>query len=108
MSVNSEILLVMVTWPDGVPVEQLAQGVLEKRLAACVNAVPGVESWFRWKDQIDCEKEKVLLIKTTNARYMELEAHIRAVHPYDLPEIVAIPTQRGWEPWLQWVREETS
>ena len=101
------VLLVMTNVPDAACAEKLAQALLERKLAACVNCLPGVKSFYRWQGAIEEASELSLLIKTTVACYVELQAAIKSLHPYDMPEIIAIPVTHGWEPYLGWVVEET-
>lgn len=78
-----------------------------KKLAACVNIVSGCESHYRWRGKLETAGEVRVLIKTTADRYAELEAAIRALHPYELPEIIAVPVINGLSAYLDWVAEET-
>jgi periplasmic divalent cation tolerance protein len=103
-----EVLLVMTTLPDEASAEALAARLVELRLAACVNVMAPCRSVYRWQDKTENAAEVPLMIKTTAARYAELEAAIRAAHPYELPEIVAIPITRGLPGYLAWVAAETA
>ena len=78
------------------------------RTAACVNILAPCRSVYRWKGAVQHDEEHPLLIKTTAARYPALEAAIRAGHPYELPEIIAVPVERGLPEYLNWVASETS
>jgi len=100
-------LLVLTNLPDRAAAEQLAASLIGKRLAACVNILAPCRSVYRWKDAVQQDEEHPMLIKTTIARYAELETAIRAVHPYELPEIIAIPVERGLPAYLDWVASET-
>lgn len=100
-------LLVMTNMPDAVTAHTLARQLVESRLAACANIMPGVQSIYRWQGAIEEAAEVTLLIKTTERRYDELEAAIRAGHPYDLPEVIAVPVDYGSASYLNWVAEET-
>jgi len=100
-------LLVLTNLPDRAAAERLADVLVEKRLAACVNILAPCLSVYRWKDAVQHDEEHPLLIKTTAGRYAELEAAIRAGHPYDLPEIIAVPLERGLPEYLAWVATET-
>jgi len=86
---------------------EIARRLVEKRLAACVN-VSGVTSFYRWKGEFCCDPEVLLVIKTTLSRVKEAMTEIRAVHPYELPEMIVIPVEGGHPPYLAWVREETT
>lgn len=100
-------LLVLTNLPDRQAAERLAAMLLEKRLAACVNLLAPCRSVYRWKDAVQHDEEHPMLIKTTAERYPALEAALRAGHPYELPEIIAVPIERGLEAYLQWVAAET-
>ena len=101
-------LLVFTNLPDRAAAERLADSLIKERLAACVNILAPCQSVFRWKSDIQHDEEYPLLIKTTEARYAELEAAIRAAHPYELPEIIAVPIERGLPAYLDWVATETA
>ena len=101
------MLLVLTNLPDREAAERLAGDLIEKRLAACVNILAPCRSVYRWKDAVQHEEEHPMLIKTTPECYAELEAAIRAGHPYALPEIIAVPVERGLPAYLDWVVAET-
>lgn len=101
------VLLVLSTLPDAASAERLAARVIEERVAACVNVLAPVRSMYRWKGVVETATEVPVLIKTTRERYPALEALIRTEHPYELPEIVAVPVERGLEAYLTWVGQET-
>jgi periplasmic divalent cation tolerance protein len=100
-------LLVITNLPDRDSAEKLAALLIEQRLAACVNILAACASVYRWQDEIQHDEEHPLLIKTVQARYADLEAAIRASHPYELPEIIAVPLTHGLPAYLQWVASET-
>jgi periplasmic divalent cation tolerance protein len=99
-------LLVLTNLPDRPAAERIADLVIEKRLAACVNIL-ACRSVYRWKGAVQHDEEHPLLIKTSAERYPELEAAIRAAHPYELPEIIAVPIERGFTAYLDWLAAET-
>jgi periplasmic divalent cation tolerance protein len=101
-------LLVLTNLPDRAAAERLAQMLIEKRVAACVNILAPCRSVYRWKDAVQQDEEHPMLIKTTAECYSALEAAIRAGHPYELPEIIAVPVERGLPAYLDWVAAETS
>lgn len=101
------MLLVLTNLPDRGAAERLARDLIESRLAACVNILAPCRSVYRWKDAVQQEEEHPMLIKTTAGRYADLEAAIRARHPYELPEIIAVPVERGLPAYLDWVVAET-
>lgn len=100
-------LLVFTQMPDAASAELLAAELVTERLAACVSVLPAVRSVYRWQGALEQASEVPLLIKTTAARYGALEAAIRARHPYELPEIVAVPVTHGLAAYLAWVDLET-
>jgi periplasmic divalent cation tolerance protein len=102
-----ETLLVLTNLPDRAAAEKLAAALIEQKLAACVNILAPCRSVYRWKGAVQHDEEHPLLVKTTAARYAALEAAIRAAHPYELPEIIAVPIERGLPAYLQWVDTET-
>lgn len=103
-----EVLLAITTLPDTASAQALAARLVELRVAACVNVLAPCRSVYRWQGKVENTEEVPLLIKTTAARYADLEAAIRAAHPYDLPEIVALPVTRGLPDYLAWVAAETA
>jgi periplasmic divalent cation tolerance protein len=102
-----ESLLVFTNLPDRGSAEKLAALLIERRLAACVNILAPCASVYRWQGEIRHGEEHPLLIKTVTSRYADLEAAIRAAHPYELPEIIAVPVVHGLPAYLDWVESET-
>ena len=100
-------LLVLTNLPDRAAAERLADALIEKRVAACVNILAPCRSVYRWKGATQREEEHPMLVKTTAERYPALEAAIRAGHPYELPEIIAVPIEHGLPAYLAWVDAET-
>jgi periplasmic divalent cation tolerance protein len=100
-------LLVLTNLPDRAAAERLADLVIEKKLAACVNILAPCRSVYRWKGAVQHDDEHPMLVKTTAERYPELEKALRAAHPYELPEIIAVPVERGLPAYLDWVAAET-
>jgi len=107
MSAPDAALLVLTNLPDREAALKLAKALIEARLAACVNVLGACTSVYRWQGNIEHAEEIPLLIKTTAARYAALEALIWRLHPYELPEIIAVPVARGLAGYLQWVADET-
>lgn len=101
------VLLVVTNLPDRVSAEKLADALVEGRVAACVNILAPCRSVYRWKGALQRDEEHPVLAKTTADRYPVLEALIRANHPYELPEIVAVPVECGLPAYLDWVAAET-
>ncbi len=106
MATVAEVLVVLTTVPDAATAERLAARLVADRLAACVNVLAPVRSVYRWKGTVETAAEVPLLVKTTRERYAALEDALRALHPYELPEIVALPVAAGLEAYLAWVAEE--
>lgn len=100
-------LLVLTTYPDESGARELARTLVRERLAACVNLLPRMRSIYIWEGEEEEGEEHLLLIKTQARRYSALEAAIRARHPYELPEIIAIPITEGLAPYLNWIDEIT-
>ena len=107
MLMTQNMLLVMTTWPDKSAAESFARRALESRLAACVHIGAPLQAIYRWQGEIEQGEEFPLHIKTMSARYGELQALIREIHPYDVPEIVAVPIHDGLPDYMQWVASET-
>ncbi len=104
---NRDILLVLTTCGDADSAARLAESIIGDRLAACVSAIDGVASTYRWEGAIERATETLLLIKTTPERYAALEEHIRSRTGYELPEIVAVRPEGGYAAYLNWVALET-
>ncbi|HTY02989.1 MAG TPA: divalent-cation tolerance protein CutA [Rhodocyclaceae bacterium] len=103
-----DALLVLTNLPDANTARSLADHLVSARLAACVNILAPCQSVYRWQGKIENAEEVPLLIKTTSGRYAEVEAAICARHPYELPEIVAVPLSRGLPGYLGWIAAETT
>jgi periplasmic divalent cation tolerance protein len=103
---SSDVLVVFSTMPVD-KAEAIAETLVTERLAACVNLVGPVRSIYRWKGAIEKDAEQLAVIKTTRARYDALVVRLRQLHPYEVPEIVALPVEAGHAPYLDWVRAET-
>ena len=103
-----EKLLVFTNLPDPAAAQALAAALIERRLAACVNVLAACTSVYRWKGDVETAAEVPVLIKTTADRYPALEQAIRSLHPYEVPEIVAVPISHGLPQYLDWVQAETA
>jgi periplasmic divalent cation tolerance protein len=103
----SALLLVLTNLPDRAAAEKLADALIAKQVAACVNILAPCRSVYRWQGAVQHDEEHPVLIKTTRERYAALEAAIREAHPYELPEIIAVPIERGLPAYLAWVAAET-
>ena len=102
-----ETILVISNLPDQESAQQLAAILIEQRLAACVNVQSPCISVYRWQGQVETATEVPVFIKTTREHYAALEQAIKANHPYELPEIIAVPLVAGLPAYLEWVRTET-
>lgn len=105
---SSPVRVAISTAPDADTGARIAQVLVEERLAACVNVVPGVRSIYRWQGAIEDEQEVLLVIKTHAERVAALAERLRALHPYDVPELLALPVDAGLAPYLQWVTGEVA
>ncbi len=104
---DSNTLLVLCTCPDQESAERIANRLVENRLAACVNISAPIKSVYRWQGNIETEDEYMLFIKTNATSYDELENTIMSIHPYELPEVVAVPVERGQQNYLGWITQCT-
>jgi periplasmic divalent cation tolerance protein len=102
-----EPLLVLTNVPDAASAEKLALALIESRAAACVNVLAACRSIYRWQGAVERADEIPLLIKTTRAAYPWVEEVVRAQHPYDVPELIAIPITHGLPAYLVWLAKET-
>lgn len=103
----SEVLLVITNLPDRATAERVATSLVTEGVAACVNVLAECTSIYRWQDKIEHASEVPLLIKTTRDAYPRLENTLRRLHPYELPEIIALPVTAGLPAYLNWVETET-
>lgn len=100
-------LLVLVTAPSEDEAARIARAIVGERLAACANIVKGIRSIYRWEGNVQDDPEVLMLIKTTDERFEALAARINELHPYDVPEVIALDLTKGLEAYLGWVREST-
>lgn len=101
---NERFLIVMTTAGSDVQAREIAKGLVERRLAACVSIVARACSVYRWKGAIEEEDEKLLIIKTAQSRFDRLREAIRELHSYEVPEILALPVETGDPEYLDWLR----
>ena len=101
------VRVVLVTAPDEEVARTLARELLEGRLAACVNLVRGVQSIYRWEGELQEDAEVLMVIKTSRERQTAVTAMVRALHPYDVPEVLVLPAVGGSDDYLRWVRTES-
>jgi periplasmic divalent cation tolerance protein len=103
----SDALLVLTTVPTAEAGLEIARQAVRKRLCACGNLLPRMQSVYEWKGELKTDSEHLLIMKSTATRYSELEAWLRTVHPYELPEIIAAPIERGLAEYLDWIGTQT-
>ena len=103
-----ESILVFTNLPDRAAAMELARKLVDERLAACVNVLGDCTSVYRWEGRNESVSEVPVLIKTLTQHYARLEQLIKSVHPYELPEIIAVPISSGLPAYLKWIAEETS
>ena len=102
------ILLVVSTFPDMPTARQIGTKLVSQQLAACVNLVPSVESIYEWENEVKQESEVIGIIKTTEQAYSKLESRLNELHPYEVPEIVALSPENGLPAYLKWVDTQVS
>ncbi len=95
--------IVLTTCPDAACAERIARELVEEGLAACVNILPPMRSFYRWKGKIEASTEQLLVIKSSTARFPAIRDRIQALHPYELPEIIAVPIADGLPDYLAWL-----
>ncbi|MCP3984920.1 MAG: divalent-cation tolerance protein CutA [bacterium] len=105
---RDDVRLVLVTAPDGEVAAGLGRVLVEERLAACVNVVPGLRSIYRWEGEIQDDAEVLLMVKTRADHLDRLTLRVQELHPHDVPEVLALPAVGGSEAYLGWVRSEVS
>ncbi len=104
----TDVLLALTTCPDSESAELIANSLVTEGLAACVNQVPGVKSTYIWQGKPQNDREIQLVIKTTQQQWATLESRLKALHPYELPELIAVPVCAGSQSYLDWVRQNTA
>jgi len=102
-----DLVIVLTTMPDDGRADELARTLVDERLAACVNVHGPMMSTYRWKGSVERDAERQLVIKTTRDRIAALEARLRLLHPYELPEFVVIGVEGGSDKYLRWIHDET-
>ena len=104
---EAEVQVALVTAPDPSTAERIARALVEERLAACVNLVPGLRSVYRWEGAVEEAEEVLLVVKTRSDRARALEKRVVALHPYDVPEVLRFAAAGGHAPYLDWVCKES-
>jgi periplasmic divalent cation tolerance protein len=95
--------IILCTCPDKGTAEKIARLLVNDKLAACVNILPGITSIYLWREQIESAQEQLLLIKANKSGYQAIEETIKKHHPYELPEIIAVPIENGLPEYLHWI-----
>jgi periplasmic divalent cation tolerance protein len=108
MPADTGVIIVLTNFPDRDSALAVAGQLVEKRLAACVNVLDGCTSVYRWKSKLESEREVPMLVKTRVEHFEEVQAAIRSAHPYELPEILAVPVAAGLAEYVSWLHEQTS
>ena len=103
-----QAIVVLITVPSSEVGSKIARALVEERQAACVNLVPEITSTYRWEGQVQVAPESLLIVKTGRALYAALADRVRTLHPYTVPEIIALPLAAGSEPYLQWIADSTA
>ena len=101
-------LVVFVTTPSRDEAARLADALVSERLAACVNIVPAIESVYRWEGKVTRDTEALMIIKTTQERYQDVERRVKELHSYSTPEVIALRIDRGSEQYLKWLSDSTA
>ena len=99
--------VVLVTCPSAEKAAEIARALVEERLAACGNVVPAVRSIYRWKGKVQDDAEALLILKSARDRFEALRARVLALHPYEVPEVIAVPVEAGHAPYLDWIAGST-
>ena len=103
-----KVLLALSTFPDQETAREISNELVTKKLAACANILPGVESIYRWKEKIESGNETLVLFKLSEDRQSAFQEKLRSLHPYEVPEIIFIPISSGLPEYLRWVTENCS
>jgi len=104
----SQFILVLTTTESVESARKIAKELVERKLAACVNIIPGVESVYRWNDAVETSQEFLLIVKTTDQRFQAVRDAVRELHTYDVPECLEIKVDNGSEPYLQWIAQSVA
>ncbi len=105
---KTEIIIIFITVPDIKTAEEISAVLVKKKLAACVNTIPGLTSVYMWQDEVCKDDEMLLQVKSVPEKFDLICTEVKSIHPYDLPEIIAIPVILGFQPYLDWVKNETN
>jgi periplasmic divalent cation tolerance protein len=103
----TDAMLVLTTLPNADAAGELAKSLVEEKLAACANIFPAVRSVYKWQGKIQDENEVLVLLKTRQEHFERLKSRILELHPYEVPEVLAIPVEQGYQAYLEWLARET-
>lgn len=103
----TDAMLVLTTLPSAEAAAELAKAVVGEKLAACANLLPAVRSIYRWQGRVQDESEVLVLFKTRQEHFERLKARLLELHPYEIPEVLAIPVEQGYQAYLDWLGQET-
>ena len=103
----TEAIVVVCTMPSEDQAQEMARTLLQERLCACVNILPGVRSLYSWQGNLNEDSEVICLLKTERDRFEALKSRILELHPYELPEVIALPVVLAHKPYLDWIRKTT-
>ena len=103
----TDAIVILVTACSEAEAEMIAKVVVEEQLAACVNILSPMRSVYRWEGKVTDDREWLLLIKTRAERFAAIETRVKALHSYQVPEVIALPIMAGTEGYMRWLREET-
>jgi len=103
----TDAMLVLTTLPSAEAAAELAKAVVEEKLAACANLLPAVRSIYRWQGRVQDESEVLVLFKTRQEHFERLRARLLELHPYEIPEVLAVPVEQGYQAYLDWLGQET-
>jgi periplasmic divalent cation tolerance protein len=104
---NSPIIILSTTGSED-EASKIAEHLVSSRLAACVNIIPSITSVYRWKGEMNSDREILMIIKTDASRFEEIKTAVRSMHSYETPELIAIPIQQGLQQYLDWITESVS
>jgi periplasmic divalent cation tolerance protein len=103
----TDAMLVFTTLPSAEAAAELAKAVVGEKLAACANLLPAVRSIYRWQGRVQDESEVLVLFKTRQEHFERLKARLLELHPYEIPEVLAVPVEQGYQAYLDWLGQET-
>jgi periplasmic divalent cation tolerance protein len=103
----TDAMLVLTTLPNADAAAEMAKSIVEERLAACANLFPALRSIYRWQAKLEDQNEVLVLFKTRQEHFDRLRSRILELHPYEVPEVLAIPVEQAYQPYLEWLARET-